>query len=253
VRRSWSICVLLLHLLGAAPATRPSTNPTAAALDKQIAEAIIQLDSPDSATREKATTKLINLGPRVLRPLKAAIHPDSTPEFTTRAQFILTEIASQWRYVDQNGGNIVSGFQAILGGKPEAQAGKPLSLVLVFRCVGSTGGALMETRTVDIELSNTNALFSHPDSEGKLIIRKIGDDKLPAGPSPLVCNSGPPHAIDFYIGGSVNTSLWIDKELQLPPGEYDIQFIYYARSKKLLKEALEDLESNALRIRVVAR
>jgi len=240
----------MLALAGAGPATRPATNP-AAALDKQIAEAIVQLDSPIAAVREKATIKLINLGPRVIRALKESIREDSSPEFTARAQTVLAEIANQWRYVDQNGGNVVGGFQAILGGKPEVIAGRPMSLVLVFRCVGSSGGALMETRTVDIELADGGAFFSRAESEGKLVVKKIGEARLPARASPIVCSSGDAHAIDFNVGGSVNTSLWIDQELVLGPGEYELRFVYYALTKGLLKESIEDLESNTLRIKVL--
>ena len=54
-------------VLRAAPATQP------AVLDKQIAGLIAQLDSPDAAMREKATAKLINIGPRVLKPLRDAL------------------------------------------------------------------------------------------------------------------------------------------------------------------------------------
>ena len=82
------------------------------------------------------------------------------------------------------------------------------------------------------------------------MVKSLADAKLPARASPIVCNSGEPHSIDFLVGGSVNTALWIDRELQLSPGEYEVKFVYYALTKALLPEALEDLESNTLRIKV---
>jgi hypothetical protein len=115
--------------------------------------------------------------------------------------------------------------------------------------VGTNGHRLAETRTIDIELEGL-PVFSAAQSEGKLIIKKIGDAKLPKQATPLICNSGEPHSIDFNVGGSVNTALWIDRELQLAPGEYEVKFIYYAQTKALLDEALEDLESNHFRIKI---
>jgi hypothetical protein len=237
--------------LAAAPAARPATRPSTA-LDREIARLLIELDDADARIREKATAKLINLGPRVLRPLKAAMNPDASPEFMLRAKSILAEIASQWRYVDESGGNVVGGFQATLSSKSEFQAGKPISLALVFRCVASGGGQIWETRTIDIEFPDSAALFATRESEGRLVIKKISAPDLPARASPIICNSGQPHAIDFTIGGSVNTSIWIDREFQLAPGEYEIRFIYYAHSRALLKDALEDLESNTIKIKVIA-
>jgi hypothetical protein len=96
-------------------------------------------------------------------------------------------------------------------------------------------------------------VYSTRESEGKLVIRKVGESKLPPKAAPIICNSGEPHTIDFLVGGSVNTALWIDRELQLAPGEYEVKFIYYAQSKGLLDEALEDLESNTLRITIAAK
>jgi hypothetical protein len=48
----------------------------------------------------------------------------------------------------------------------------------------------------------------------------------------------------------VNTALWIEKELELAPGEYELKFVYYALTKALLPDALEDLESNTLHIKI---
>jgi len=233
-------------------AQSPLTRP-AAVLDKQILELIAQLDSPDAALREKATAKLINLGPHVLRPLREALAGEPSPEFAGRAKEIIEEISRQWKYVNEIGGNVVGGFQATLETRTNTfAAGKPISLNLIFRCVGVNGHRLAETRTIDIELEG-GALYSTPQSEGKLIIKKIADAKWPQKAAPIICNSGEPHSIDFLVGGSVNTALWIDHELQLAPGEYEVKFIYYAQSKGLLDEALEDLESNTLRITVLAK
>jgi hypothetical protein len=247
-------CGLVIELAqGAAPATRPATNPSIAALDKQILELIAVLDSPDAAVREKATLKLINIGPRVLRPLREAMILESTPEFTARGRAILAEISNQWRYVDQQGGNVVGGFQATLESRTNTfAAGKPISLSVVFRCVGVNGHKLAETRTIDIELVDAAAVFGAPQSEGRLVVKKVGDARLPQRAAPIVCSSGEPHTIDFNVGGSVNTAVWIDRELELGPGEYELHFVYYAQSKTLLEEALEDLESNTLRIKITA-
>lgn len=233
-------------VLRAAPATQP------AVLDKQIAGLIAQLDSPDAAVREKATAKLINIGPRVLKPLRDALTIETTAEFSSRAKVIIEEISRQWKFVNEMGGNVVGGFQATLESRTTAfMVGKPISLNLVFRCVGVNGHHLAETRTIDIELDG-GAIYSAPQAEGKLVVKKIGDAKLPARASPIVCNSGEPHSIDFLIGGSVNTALWIGHELELTAGEYEVKFIYYALTKALLVDALEDLESNILRISVKA-
>jgi hypothetical protein len=251
----WLLSGLLIGIpLGAAPATRPATNPSIAAMDKQILELIAVLDSPDATVRERATLKLINIGPRVLRPLREAMLLESTPEFTARGRAILAEISNQWRYVDQQGGNVVGGFQATLESRTNTfAAGKPISLSVVFRCVGVNGHKLAETRTIDIELADAQAVFSAAQSEGRLVVKNIGDAKLPPRATPIVCNSGEPHTIDFNIGGSVNTAVWIDRELELTPGEYELHFVYYAQSKALLEEALEDLESNTLRIKVTGQ
>jgi len=227
----------------AAPATQP------AVLDKQIAGLIAQLDSPDPGVREKATAKLLNLGPRVLKPLRDALAGDTTAEFAGRAKVIIEEISRQWKYVNAIGGNVVGGFQATLESRTTTFAmGKPISVNLIFRCVGVNGHRLAETRTIDVELDG--ALFSVPQAEGKLVVNKVGGAKLPAKAAPIVCNSGEPHSIDFMVGGSVNTALWIDRELELAAGEYEVKFVYYALTKALLPEALEDLESNTLRITI---
>jgi len=42
----------------AGPATRPATNPKIVSLDKQIAEAIADLDSPDGAVRERGDAEV---------------------------------------------------------------------------------------------------------------------------------------------------------------------------------------------------
>jgi len=240
---------LLLFATLAMAAQSPVTRP-AVAIDKQIAQLIAQLDSPDAALRERATAKLINIGPRVLRPLREALAVESTPEFAGRAKEIIEEISRQWKYVNEIGGNVVGGFQATLESRTKTFAvGRPISLSLIFTCVGVNGHRLAETRTIDIELADSGT-FSTPQSEGKLVIKRVGDAKLPPKAAPIICNSGEPHSIDFLVGGSVNTALWIDHELQLSPGEYEVKFIYYAQSKGLLEEALEDLESNTLRIKV---
>jgi hypothetical protein len=223
------------------------------AIDRQIAELIAQLDSPDAALREKATAKLINIGPRSLRSLREALVVESTPEFAGRAKEIIAEISRQWKYVNEIGGNVVGGFQATLESRTKTFAvGRPISLSLIFTCVGVNGHRLAETRTIDLELADA-AVFSAPQSEGKLVVKKVGDSKLPQKAAPIVCNSGEPHSIDFNVGGSVNTALWVDRELELSPGEYDVKFVYYALSKALLEEALEDLESNTLRITITTK
>ena len=251
----WRIALILWGAVIFAGVVRPgpATNPTAAALDKQIAGLIAQLDSPDAAVRDRATLKLINLGPRVLKPLREALAIETTAEFAGRAKGIIEEISRQWKYVNEIGGNVVGGFQATLESRTNSfAAGRPISLSLVFRCVGTNGHRLAETRTIDIELEGA-AVFNAPQSEGKLVVKKLGDTRLPQKASPIVCNSGEPHSIDFNVGGSVNTALWIDRELELSPGEYEVKFVYYALSKALLEEALEDLESNTLRIKISAQ
>src|SRR5258706_7301477 len=92
VNRNWVMLVGALIIWAnarAGPATRPTTNPKLAELDRQIAAAILELDSADGGAREKATLKLINIGPRVLKQLKEAMREDSTPEFAARAKGIL--------------------------------------------------------------------------------------------------------------------------------------------------------------------
>jgi hypothetical protein len=243
-----TILVLIVFVSFATAAQSPTTRP--AAIQKQVAELIAQLDSPDAAVRERATAKLINIGPRVLKPLREALAGQPSPEFAGRARDIIEEISRQWKYVNEIGGNVVGGFQATLESRTNTfAAGRPISLSLVFTCVGMNGHRLAETRTIDIELADA-AVFGTPQAEGKLVIKKVGDAKLPQKAAPIICSSGEPHSIDFNVGGSVNTALWIDHELQLAPGEYEVKFIYYAQSKGLLEEALEDLESNSLRIKI---
>src|SRR5215208_5070959 len=160
-----AVCRLLIEgARAAAPATQP------AALDKQIAALIAQLDSPDAALRERATAKLINLGPRVLKPLREALAVETTADFAGRAKGIIEEIARQWKYVNEIGGNVVGGFQATLESRTNTFAvGRPISLTLVFRCVGASGCRLAETRTIDIQLEG-GAVYSAPQAEGKLVV-----------------------------------------------------------------------------------
>src|SRR5258706_9789460 len=103
--KAMAVLILLgsLSLAAQTPTTRPVV------IDKQIAGLIGQLDSPDAALREKATAKLINLGPRVLKPLRDALAGETTPEFSGRARQIIEEISRQWKYVNEIGGEAAGG------------------------------------------------------------------------------------------------------------------------------------------------
>ena len=119
-------------------------------------------------------------------------------------------------------------------------AGAAIGLVAGLLCLALSEISIFGHRDTVLER------FEHTTLDFRM--KKLGDAKLPQKAAPIICNSGEPHSIDFNVGGSVNTALWIDRELQLPPGEYEAKFVYYAQSKGLLEEALEDLESNTLRI-----
>src|SRR5687768_10210239 len=111
MRPALAILVLLLpSLLLAQPASRPTTQRGQAEIFRWVA----QLDAPDAAARERATERLIAIGPRVIPVLKRLLERPPSPEFATRAAHVIDEIPRQWRHLSPLGGDVEGGFQATL-------------------------------------------------------------------------------------------------------------------------------------------
>jgi hypothetical protein len=234
------------------PATRPATQP-ADDLEQEILHLLGDLESPQAAVREKATQRLVEIGPRCLRPLREALTLSPGPEFRSRAEEILREIPRKWRYVKADGGDVEAGFQATLRAAQDTfPAGSPIKLLAeICNCAPRTA-QLSDVRGIDFELPDEKLAFTSPHCDARLIVRRLPDSpaKLPKEGHAVIYSREAGQPIDFLHGGRIQTSINIDDGVELAPGRYEVQFVYYARSKSLLKGASADLKSNTVRIAV---
>jgi hypothetical protein len=234
----------------AAPATRPATNP-AAELEQRVLQAIYELDSPDVKVRDAAAEKLLALPPdRIEGKLRELLRDPPTPEFKSRAEFVLAEIPKRWLHVSKEGGRIEAGFQAVLTAKPAYAAGERVTLSVEIRAVGQGARQFTEVRGVDFQMGDDGPVLVSKHSDARVIIRRIGGGALPKEGKAVVYDLGKGNTIDFFNGGRVKTEVCVSDGVELGAGEYEVEFVYYAASKGLLAGAVEDLRSNRVRVKV---
>jgi len=249
------IWLLLPHLALAADApTRPTTTPASPRelLAQRINRCIADLDSPDSDVRDKATADLLAIGPDVVPFVRKAIADNPSPELKTRGEQLLAEVPRQWEFFSPEGGDICAGFQAIL--RPANSPVKEGMLLTVeLRNVGPRERPMVDVRGIDIELPDAKAEFTSDYGDARLVIRKVGGDAPRVRGSAIIYEKSPRRQIFFKTGGSISTRIRVADVMDLPPGEYEVQFIYYAATRELLRDAMDDLRSNTLRVKVEGR
>ena len=250
--------VLAIVLLGAwaahaAPATRPATNP-AAQLEQRILQAIYELDSPDVTLRDAAAGKLLEFPPDRVEPkLRELLKDPPTPEFKSRAEHVLAEIPKRWAHVSKDGGPIEAGFQAVLSAKASFMGGERVVLSVEIRAVGQGARQFTEVRGVDFEIAGVGPPPVSKHSDARVVVKRIGEGVLAKEGKPLVYDLGRGNVIDFFNGGRVKTEVCVSDGVELPPGEYELEFVYYAASKGLLAGAADDLRSNRVKVKVEPR
>jgi hypothetical protein len=245
------VLFLLCACASAAQQTRPATRP---ALNPKLATAIIrclaEFDSPEFAVREKATNRLLEIGPAVLGHLQEAMEGDVTPEFRTRVRFVERELPLRWRHISPEGGEIESGFQAIL----KANGEEPTAgLSLELRNAGGIERRLTDVRGLDVELVNTGGKARTQWGDGRLVLRRVDGDTGEVAVRPVVFEKGPPRKVDFKLGAGVVYQVKLADIGPLPAGEYEVRVVYYAESKGLVEGAFGEIVSNTLPVRIGGR
>ena len=253
-RMAWAVVLLgAWAAQGAAPATRPATNP-AARLEQRILQALYELDSPDVTVRDAAAEKLLELPPDRVEPrLRELLKDPPTPEFKGRAEHVLAEIPRRWAHVSKDGGLVEAGFQALLSASGSFTQGQRLALSVEVRAVGRGARQFTEMRGVDFEMAGAGVMLTSKHSDARVIVHRVGPGALPRQGKPLVYDVGRGNVIDFFNGGRVKTEICVSDGVELPPGEYELEFVYYAASKALLAGAGDDLRSNRVRVKVEPR
>ena len=244
---------------GAAPETKPPKtadppNAEPAKTNPRVEALLDDLESLDAAAREAATKELVRLGPSVLPALEERLADLPGPELTARAKMVKDGVARAWRYWVPDGGRIAGGFQATLAPADEVftfAAGAPVLFNVEVRNVSPEPRQFTDVRGVDFDLGDgPNAVFSSPFCDARVVIRRTDGGPMPPAGRALVYDTGEPRPIRFKTGGNVLTPVRLDGGVTLPPGEYEVRFVYYARTKGLLKDALDDLQSNPVKFKV---
>jgi hypothetical protein len=247
---------MMSALLAVAPATSPTTAPTTAPADarselrRRILQAMGELDAPAPATRERATARLMGIGPAAMPMLREALKSQVSPEFRTRARQLLEDIPRQW-HLSSDGGDVEGGFQCTLQCFAQTDPALPGPLLIVeLRNVSPATRQLSDVRAVDIELPQQSKLFTSSLAEGRIVINRVGVEMPAIAGVPLIYEKGPRRTIDFNVGGNIQTLVNLSGAVRLPPGSYEAQFIYYAKSRDLLNDALDDLRSNVAKFSI---
>ncbi len=244
-----AVFVSALMSMGAAPPTSAPAD-VRAAMRQRILRYVYDLDSPDPEARQKADDELVAIGPEVLPILKEVLAAEPSPELRVRAERIAADIPRLWQNLSKDGGQVVAGFQAILRpAKASFAAGEPVVLEVELLNAGPRTRQIVDIRGVDIEFPQAKQVFVAPVADGRLVIRAVSDVKLPEKGSPAVYDRGKPQAVTVKSGGRIGAKMQLD--FALPPGKYEAVFIYYAKSKGLLGEAMEDLASKGVGFEVV--
>ncbi len=229
------------------PATQPAINPK---LETAIIRCLAEFDSPEFDVRERATNRLLEIGPVILGPLRSIMEGEVSPEFKTRAKFIERELPLRWRHISPEGGQVESGFQAIL--KTSGDETTP-GLSLELRNAGGIERRLTDVRGLDVEVTNSGEKAQSQWGDGRLVLRRIDGDTGALAVRPVVFEKGMPRQVDFKLGAGVSYQVKLADVGPLPPGEYEVKVTYYAESKGLIEGAFGDLVSNPLRVRIGAR
>ncbi len=224
--------------------TQPAGRAARAAWVRQVRRLVADLDADEYATRELATQRLIEIGPDVISIINERMTANPSAELTERVRLI----KSKWLYLSSDD-PVAGGMQAKLTSPRESFVeGRAITLRLVLWNVSPRVLDTVEIRGIDLELPQAKAEFTSPRADGRLVIRRIGDDAVPRQGRPIVYDDADVH-ITFRGAGSNNaTSVPLDAAIDLKAGDYDVQFIYYTSSKDLVPDAFEDLRSNTLRL-----
>jgi hypothetical protein len=233
-----------------APATTRAASGPADLLRQRIARLVNELESDDFDAREKATLALIEIGPEVLEILYQRL-PDGTAELRQRATHIAAEISRKWQGIRLDAGKVVAGFQAFLLPPPKVYAaGDKIHLHVVLSNVGPTSRQIVDFRGFDLELPDHKLEFTSRRSDGRLIVRKAGRTATPREGKAIEYPAIPDQRINFAGGGSIATLIPLHAAVALPAGEYEVQFVWYSATKSLVADAMEDLKSNPVRVKV---
>jgi hypothetical protein len=179
----------------------------------------------------------------------------SSPEFKSRAKFILDELPRSWKYLDLNGGEVVSACQAQLRPMltPYFTRGR-MHFEIDLRNVGPGKTQVIDIRGFDLELPDQKLELKSEQADARIVLREVMLRGTIAKKAQLpATEKSPRRAIEVYSGGRISTNIELDQMLILPPGEYEMQVVYYAQSQGLLKDAFDDLRSNVLRFKVQER
>ena len=229
------------------PATRPALNPK---LETEIIRCLAEFDSPEFSVRERATNRLLEIGPVVLGPLRTVMEGEVSPEFKTRGRFVERELPLRWRHISPEGGEVESGFQAILKTNgDEAVSGLSLEL----RNAGGIERRLTDVRGLDVELINGSGKAQTPWGDGRLILRRVDGDAGAIELRPVVFEKGAPRKVDFKLGAGVTYQVKLAEIGPLPAGEYEVKVVYYSESKGLIEGAFGEVVSNIVRVKIGGR
>jgi hypothetical protein len=240
---SFIIVVLIPSLVSAQPATRPTTQRR----QEEIYRWAVQLDAPDAAARDRATERLIAIGPRVIPVLKRLLERPPSPEFATRAAHVIDEIPRQWRHLSPLGGDVEGGFQATLSKTP---GGKPGELTLEIKNVGGAKRKLTDVRALDVVLDEREPAKSRY-ADGCVVIKRLTrEEVVQREPKALEWERAPRRVLECVAGSGVEYGINLADAMKLPEGEYEVRVVYYATTANLIEDAEADLMSNAVKVEV---
>lgn len=256
----------LLGILLAAPVQE--TTPT----QERISRLIKGLDAEDFDAREEATQELVELGKPALEPLEKVLKDRAGLEAKARARTIIGRIEGHIRRAKFKGGKVVAGLRAALQPLSKSEdfvAGKPIAFEIEIMNVDGAVRAFVPIRIFDIRTPSRGR--SHSNSHARVVLKQISGSELPKKVGLSVSGiQTDTTAVDLNPGASrmykvetaaelsdaVNTRILVHgrgpvcRIDDLTPGEYEIHLIYFAKTKKLLKGAKEDLKTNVVRFKV---
>ncbi len=244
--KPWSV-MTLIFILGAMQAKDKQEKVN----EEQIRQLIKDLDHDDPERRDKATDELTKIGKPVLEALKKLLEKPSSIEVKERAERIVKEIERQIRRSKFKGGEIVCGLQAtLLSDKDTFVKGEKISFELEIKNVDKKKREFVPIKSLDNEYPGSSSALT--SSHGKILLKQISGEKTKLTKSMVGCGTGPDkNPVELKPEEIITRELLVTENL--PEGEYEIQVIYYAKSKELLKDASNDLKSNAIRFNLVEK
>jgi hypothetical protein len=252
------ILALVAALCGAAGGGAADKSDGSAEAERRQVEALLdELDAADFGAREAAAAALVRIGPNVLEPLRKRLDRPHTPEFRSRAKQVTDGVAQTWRYWSPEGGPIAGGFQAtlapasaVVAGAATFKAGAPIVFKLEIRNVCPEPRQFVDVRGIDLDLGGAGGPVVTEFGTARAVLRAAAGGPLPADGRALLYDTGEPRTIQFKTGGNVMVRIPLADAVELKAGEYEIRVVYYAKTKGLVKEAAEDLESNVVRFKI---